>query len=248
MPIVDSIHITLKDKTLQNWTDILLGEILICSLLSRVFYVYPKKEWLQSLINENIFYEVPFGQGQSDVDAGLAILQRWSASNAGGLSQVAFDAVEADYMHLFVGTNKVLAPPWESYYLNKDHLLFQRETLQVRNWYRRFGLAIENLYHEPDDHLGIEFSFIAYLARQGLQACEAGDLKKLKYMLKAQNEFIRTHPRCWIRNWQHNVEENAKTDFYLGISKLALGVLDVLETILERATEKEAIKEDTADA
>ena len=232
MPIVEDNDLTLEDKTLQSWTDILMGEILICSLLGRVFYGYPKKEWLQSLIDEDIFSEAPFGQGQNDVDAGFALLRGWSANNAQGVSQAAFDAIEMDYMHLFVGPKKVLAPPWESYYLNKDHLLFQLETLQVRNWYRRFGLETENLYHEPDDHIGIEFSFITHLAKQGLQACEAGEAKKFQSMLNAQGEFIRTHPQRWIKAWQRDVEANARTDFYVGMSWLALGVIGTLEHIL----------------
>jgi len=230
---------------LEKWNETLLGEMLVCSLIGRALYAYPEKTWLQSLLDEDVFCETPFGAGQADIDSGMLLLQRWSTENRHGLTVTGFDAVEADYVRLFIGPKKVLAPPWESYYLNKDHILFQVETLQVRNWYRRFGLEAENLYHEPDDHLGIEFSFIAHLAKQGLQACEVGDIKKLKRMLKAQSEFIHTHPQRWIGAWQGNVEANARTDFYLGISRLASGVIDTLQAILVGISTKEANKKDS---
>ena len=236
----------LMQPTSENWSETLLGEMLVCSLIGRALYAYPDKVWLQSLLEEDVFSETPFGAGQAEIDSGMFLLQRWSDENRTGLTNQAFDAIESDYMHLFIGPKKVLAPLWESYYLNKDHLLFQVETLQVRNWYQRFGLQAENLYHEPDDHIGIEFSFIAHLAKQGLQACEADDTKKLKRMLKAQGEFIRTHPQRWIKAWQQNVEDNARTDFYLGISRLALGVIGTLEPILMVTTGKEANKSDIA--
>jgi TorA maturation chaperone TorD len=92
---------------------------------------------------------------------------------------------------------------------------------------------VEYLYHEPDDHVGIEFSFLAHLARLGLQAIEAKDTKKIKNLTKAQREFVRTHPARWVHQWYSNVETNAHTDFYLGMARLAKGVIGTLEATLE---------------
>lgn len=228
--------------TVLNWTDILMGEALICGLLSKALYIYPDKAWLQSLIDGDVFAEAPFGSGQADIDAGLALLQGWSAENTDQLSQAAFDAVEADYMHLFVGPGKLLAPPWESVYSNRERVLFQKETLQVRNWYRRFDLQIEHLYNQPDDHIGIEFSFLAHLAQLSLQAFEAGDQPRFEKVLNAQREFIRTHLSRWVPRWSADVVANARTPFFTGLAQVAIGVLKELQTELELPAAEKVIQ------
>jgi len=226
----------------MNWSEILTGELLICSLIGKAIYVYPEKAWLQSLIDEQVFAETPFGSGNAKVDAGLARLQEWSEEQHGALTQASFDAVEVDYVRLFIGSKKMFAPPWESVYLNKDHLLFQKETLQVRNWYRRFGLQVEHLYNQPDDHLGIEFSFLAHLARLSLQALEMGDQPEFEKLRKAQREFIRTHMDRWVPRWNEDVQANGHTLFYQGIAQLAHGVLETLKTVLEPPPPDEGIR------
>lgn len=242
MPEVEEIERESDLGTVLNWTDIFMGEALICGLLSKALYIYPDKAWLQSLIDGDVFAEAPFGSGQADIDAGLALLQKWSAENRGQLSQAVFDAVEANYMHLFVGLGRPLAPPWESFYLNKDHLLFQIETLQVRNWYRRFGLQVEHVYNEPDDHIGIEFSFLAHLAQLSLQAFEAGDQPRFEKLLKAQREFIRTHLSRWVPSWSADVVANARTPFFIGLAQVAIGVLKQLQAELELPAAEKVIQ------
>ena len=60
-------------------------------------------------------------------------------------------------MRAFSSSAKVLTPP-ESVYFSEERLVFQEETLQVREWYRRFDLQSVKL-HEPDDHVGLELTF-----------------------------------------------------------------------------------------
>jgi TorA maturation chaperone TorD len=218
----------------NNREDIFTGEILVCGLIARALYIYPDKAWFQSLIDEDVFAETPFGAGQVDVDAGMAQLREWGVTNQGILSQEAFDNIESDYMHLFVGPSKVLAPPWESFYLSKDHILFQKQTLQVRNWYRRYGLQVENLYNEPDDHLGIEFSFLGHMASLTLEASKAGDQDSFDNHWKAQSVFVRTHLSRWVYLWYANVEKYASTAFYAGLGRLACGVIAELNSIFNQ--------------
>ena len=76
---------------------------------------------------------------------------------------VGVQAVEQDYLRLFVGLGMPLAPPWESTWANDARLLFQRETLDVRYWYRSAGLELARLHHDPDDHIGLELEFVGLL-------------------------------------------------------------------------------------
>src|SRR3972149_6655669 len=148
----------------------LIGESLLLSLLGRVLYQYPDGEqraWFQSLIDSDAFMEAPFAEDHQDVITGLEFLQAWRKR---GLTDETFLDLQEDYSRLFIGPGKVIAPPWESVFFNEARQTFQEQTLQVRNWYRRFGLEPEKIYHEPDDHIGLELTFLAHLANQAFRS------------------------------------------------------------------------------
>ena len=47
------------------------------------------------------------------------------------------------------------APPWGSVYTDKDMVVFGASTMQLRDWMRRNGIAIEKgESDEPEDHIG----------------------------------------------------------------------------------------------
>jgi TorA maturation chaperone TorD len=219
--------------TARDWTAALKGEALFCGLLGRALYSYPDKAWLDFLIDEDVFANVPLAESQPDVAAGLTLLQAWSALNRGGLSERAFDAVLTDHTRLFVGPGKLLAAPWESVYFDRDRLLFQGVTLQVRDWYARFGLEIASGYREPEDHIGMEFGFLAHLSRLSLQALEAGDSARFEELLQAQRDFLSQHMLRWVPKWCREMDASARTDFYKGLARLARGGLKELGAVYE---------------
>lgn len=210
-----------------DWNPILIGEILTLGLLGKAFYVYPEKEWIRSLIDGDVFSEAPFANEQPDVIAALDMLRAWSEKNR-DLSAAAFDEICVDYTRLFIGPGIVIAAPWESVHFSEERLTFQVQTLQVREWYRRFGLQAEKLYQEPDDHIGLQLEFLAHLARCALAAMEQKDNLELEKLLKAQHDFMTEHPIKWAPQWFDLVAENAHTDFYRGMARLGKGAL--LET------------------
>ena len=202
----------------------LLGESLLFGLIGRALYNQPDKDWLNSLIAEDVFAEVPFGTEQPDTKRGQEIMQNWAQKNR-EFSDVEFKELKADYTRLFVGVGKVLAPPWESVYFSEDRMIFQKQTLEVRDWYRRFGLELENLHKEPDDHIGLEMSFIAYMAELGIKILEEQDEEKYQLLNDAKRQFLSEHLLQWGPTWCALVKENAKTDFYRGLSYLTMGAM-----------------------
>jgi TorA maturation chaperone TorD len=216
-----------------NWNEFLVGEALVLELLGRLLYDNLDKAWLQGLLDQGVFEEIPFGAEQQDTSRGLTLLQKWAKQNQAPLSDSAFDELRADNTRLFVGVGKVLAPLWESVYFGEDRLVFQEETLQVRAWYRRFGLEPEKLHQEPDDHIGLELLFLGHLARLGLQAIEKDDQAALEEYLLAQRQFLAEHPMKWAGSWCALVQEHARTDFYRGLAHLTLGALLAAAEMLE---------------
>ena len=125
-------------------------------------------------------------------------------------SPVDVQAVEQDYLRLFVGLGMPLAPPWESAWANDARLLFQRETLDVRYWYRSAGLQLARLHRDPDDHIGLELEFIGLLLERGDAQTAAA--------------FTREHPLAWVDRWVDAVKANARCGFYAAVAAAALAL------------------------
>jgi len=211
------------------------GEMLVCGLLSALLQKQPDKARLQAWMDEDIFSESPLGEDQADINKGLALLQAWRRDVWVANPDQAFEAVESDYMRLFVGMGRMLAAPWESIYFSEEQQLFQEETLQVRAWYRKFGLQVEQLHHEPDDHIGLELGFMAYLAQLTVQALEQGDQAQAASLMAEQRAFVEEHPLRWVASWCALVDQHARTDFYRGAAFLTLGTVQEVASILQTA-------------
>jgi putative dimethyl sulfoxide reductase chaperone len=223
----------------DDWNEILVGETLQCGVLSRMIQAAPEPEWLQSLIDNDLFAAPPMKVKNQDMDTGLALLLVWSRENKEGLSDERLTDLTIDHTRLFVGAGQPLAPPWESVYFNEDRMIFQQQTLQVRQWYRRFDLEPEKLYQEPDDHIGLELSFLAHVAGLGIQAAEQGDDLKFDGYLQAQREFLSEHPLRWVQQWSRLAEKYAQTDFYRALAELIRGTLLSVAELLKVEMPKE---------
>ncbi len=188
----------IKKENLNQWKTTLLGEALLFGLLGKAIYEELDKPWLEELIAEDMFTEVPFGAGQEEIKHGLDLLQIWAKENRKSISEEKFRALNQDKLYLFIGTDHVQAPVWESVYLSEDRLTFQEQTLDVRNWYRRFGLEADKIYREPDDHIGLEMIFLAHLATLGIQALDQQEPTHFDELLDAQRDFLRN-------TWAHGL-------------------------------------------
>ncbi len=217
----------------STWKETLIGESLLFGLLGKALYTAPDRDWLDGLIRDNIFSEVVFGEGEEDIESGFAILRQWSQAHPEGLSDEAYTALENDYLNLFIGPGPVVAPPWESVYFSDDGLLFQPRTLEVRAYYRQFGLEMENLYQEPDDHIALEISFVAYLATLALQALETQNEETFTNLQTTQCQFLSRHLLTWGTSWCALVNTYAKTDFYQGLGLLVSGALAAVAKIYD---------------
>ncbi len=229
----------MQENTMQDLKNVVLGESLLFGLLGAILYRDLDKAWLESLIREEIFGEVPFGMEQVETKQGMELLQRWGYENQHGLVAAQWKALQDDHLNLFTGLAKVIAPMWESVYVSENKLMFQEQTLQIREWYARFGLQAERIHKDPDDHIGLEMLFIAHLASLALQAIENDDKQALDETLQAQRDFLSAHLLRWGPAWANLVKQNAATDFYRGIAHLTHGSLLAIAEELQVEMPKE---------
>lgn len=216
-----------------EWLPTLTGEMLFCSVLGKTLLTFPDGQWLQSLASGSIFDESPFALQQPDMKAGLFLLKEWSRLNRVEMPSELFRELRADYTRLFIGPGQVLAPPWESVFVKEGRMIFQEVTLQVREWYLRYNLQPVRLYTEPDDHIGLELTFLAHLAGLGLAALNKQDDAEFAAVVEAQRGFLSEHLLKWAFIWCDQVGVYCRTDFYRGVALVVRGALAEMAAIFE---------------
>ena len=202
---------------------------LALKLQAIAFYLPPSEPFVASLLGDDLLAEWPLAPDYPATRRGLQLLHN---ALGGGEPPALLTVLRADYTALFVGVDHVTAPPWESVYLSRDHLLFDTQTLEVRAFYARFGLQIPKLDREPDDHIGFELLFLSHLMEQAAQALEHDDASAADYLLAAAQDFVQAHPRRWVDLFAARVDRHARSDYYRGWAQLLLGSLAALPAIL----------------
>lgn len=214
----------MEQLNIESWKSALMGETLLFAVLGKLLYQELDRSLLDALVTDEVFLESPFGEEQTEVQRAIELLSRWSSENANGISDAEFDLIKQDNLKLLIGLDVMPAPPWESVYFSDKHMVFQEQTLQVREWYARFGLQIEHLHQEPDDHIGLELLFVSHLASSAWQALDE-DKDRFEELLQAQRDFLTEHLLRWGTSWAKLVKKHAETDFYRGIGHLTHGAL-----------------------
>jgi len=128
-----------------------------------------------------------------------------------------FTKEREEYLRLFVGPGSMVAPPWESYYRSKEHLLFEKWTVQIREQYYHYGLKYQKENNEPEDHLLLELEFIIFLADLCLQT---SGTKRIEKLLTSQQHILEEHLLRWIPDFCKRIMDHTTSRLYLGASML----------------------------
>ncbi len=164
-----------------------------------------KNDWLTSvnvLLNEQILNE--------EITKGLNLIK-----NASDLDCI---NMKYDFNKLFVGPGTLLAPPYESCYLNPEKVLMQQVTLRVRKAYKDAGLVITNKNIEPDDFLAYELEFLLFLL--------SDNKNDYKYIF---NTFMDKHLTKWYLPHIKDIRNNCENPIILGMSYILEGVIKTIE-------------------
>jgi len=132
----------------------------------------------------------------------------------------ALDALAADYADIYL-IHSLHASPYESVWLDEDHLERQAPMFQVRAWYRRYGLAVADWHRHPEDHLVFQLRFIAFL-------CERGDPRWHQEMA----QFMENHLMRWLGDFAERVANRCSSSYFAGVALLTHGYCETLVRLL----------------
>lgn len=201
--------------------EMLIAHSLAYSFLGRSWYQMPDAELLQTLARDDLFAEWPLGNERTEIRAALDDLRDYCLN----WQPKQIDALKRDYARLFVGPGTLLAYPWESVYRSNEHLIFEEQTLQVRQAYRAYGMEIPNLNREPEDHIGLELLFVAHLAGLALESLRNERHDDVERYIDAMRDFLHDHTLVWAQACMGRVRDNAETVYYRRLADLTLGCL-----------------------
>ncbi|QOQ39533.1 TorD/DmsD family molecular chaperone [Trueperella pecoris] len=158
-------------------------------------------------------------------------LDYWSASF--GVGEDA-QALRKDLNDLYGRTAAAKVAPFESVHRGEG-LVFDEETLQVRAEYRQLGLQAPRLHKEPDDHIGLEFNFVAQGLVRALEALDGSSFVDADRYVGLVRRFYTEHLALWAPQMLASARDAASSDFYRGLAALSLGALEELASALDSA-------------
>jgi putative dimethyl sulfoxide reductase chaperone len=192
--------------------DLLENHQLLFSYLSEVFLNEPDEEFIHQMITQKLYFSFPFESEDEGLQKGLNLLRNFSIQ----WEKVQIHALRDEYFRLFHGIEKMLVPPYESVYLSREHLLFEKETLQVREFYSTYGLRIDKLNIIPDDHIGYQLLFIAYLVKLTVEAIQTDKEKDFEKIKSDTLSFLSDHPLKWVDSFTELLYKHSPGFYFRG--------------------------------
>ncbi|MBY5946167.1 molecular chaperone [Photobacterium rosenbergii] len=189
------------------------GLSLVSRFLYQALHQSPTAEFIDAIYQNDLIGQWPLDADNDSVEKGLDLLG----------NKPELKPLTDDFQALFIGPDVLRAAPWASVYLTEEQTIFGQPTLAIKAFYSQFGIEIDTGEREPEDHIGLIFTFLAHLTEMALQ--QEVDENKPSPILCALEKFLSEHVLTWAPRMLHIMREQAETDFYRGISFAAEGTL-----------------------
>lgn len=198
--------------------------IFAYSFLKRIYFVEPSQEFFRIAKLEKVIDSFPFADENQQIAKGKALVSDY-LKQRDILQEEEFQKLHWDFTKMFIGPDELIAPPWESSYMNEDKLLFQKETLEVRYCYLKYGYIPKNFPREADDHIGLELDFMYQLNELAKKQFNQGNIAQMQEILQEQLLFLQNHLTQWVPQLTENIIKGADTDFYRGTAYMLAGLI-----------------------
>lgn len=122
------------------------------------------------------------------------------------------------YAKLFIGPDKLIAPPYGSVYLDKERRVMGDSTIEVIEFYREAGLSMDEGFREVPDHITAELEFMYYLAFKEVEALEQSQYGAALDLISIQESFVSRFLGRWIRPFCERMREGTDNGFYRALA------------------------------
>jgi len=120
-------------------------------------------------------------------------------------------AMAREYTRLFVDAfPDAIAPPYGSFYLQKEGLVPTRTISEVLRFYHGAGFSLKGNLHDLPDHVANELEFMAFLASKESQALGNERIKSEEIQMNFLSRFILP----WVPTFCEKMVEHSCHPFY----------------------------------
>lgn len=145
------------------------------------------------------------------------------AAAAAGALEAAFrkyseEDLVVSYAKLFVGPDKLIAPPYGSVYLDKERRVMSDSTMEVIETYKEAGLSMDKEFREVPDHITAELEFMYFLVYREVEALEMSLNDVAFDSMKMQESFFRRFLGQWMLPFCDKIREGTDNDFYRALA------------------------------
>lgn len=200
---------------------------ILCEFCALPLCENPSDQVLDRLIEQrDLLCDEPFASVAPEPALELHALLEQAA--AGAADEVKA-AIRRDYAYLFLMVGTSGTSPFESVYRTDDRTMFGPTTLEVREAYRAWDVQVPGFGSVPDDHLGFELLFLAYL----LGAAQEDEVAQVERALDDVVAFLSDHVLVFAPTYLHNVGVRAKEPFYRALAAVAAATIASMAANLE---------------
>ena len=122
---------------------------------------------------------------------------------------------EEEYNRLF--QVKPAAPPYESFYLDREGQARAWITRQLEHEYAQAGLALSPSLNDLPDHIAVELEFMSFLCGEEERSWQANDEDAAANMQTVQRTFMDQHLGQWFPQFARRTIDAGPKELYNGL-------------------------------
>lgn len=142
-----------------------------------------------------------------------------------------------EYADLFLNAGQTPVFPYESVYVSGVPLVNQTPVFEVREFYTKAGVHKSDDYPDLDDHIAVEFEFMAYLC---------GNVEKDKKFAELQADFAKRF--TWVNEFTKDLEKYSNSEFYKAIARIVRGFISMEVDVADKIKDLELPEKAFVDA
>ena len=122
------------------------------------------------------------------------------------------------YTRLFLGPPGVLAPPYASFYLDKNGGVMGPSSVEIMKVYGSAGLRLEDGFNELPDHIAVVLEFLYFLIFRETTA-GGGDCGESTKPGNIRRRFLENFVYPWVPRFCGKITTADEHPFYTGLGK-----------------------------
>lgn len=168
--------------------------------------IFNYRKWVYYFLSSNFIEEADFKEiGSKD---NLDLLTLISKEELASYLRNDRDDLGEERFRMFSSFGRIPVSPWRSSYVNPEAIIFDENMLEVRDFYRSWGLRHHREKIEPDDHIGSLLEFMGVLIEKSF------DEDLLNKSLRDQAYFLRYYILDWFEGFMEVLLKETRSDYY----------------------------------